>query len=356
MPPPDPLFLLRALKDPAAAARLDLAGWDLLLRQLRRTRLHPRLSVQLREAGLVDALPEQVRPHVAAGCVVAASQERTVRWEVDRIARALEGFDGDVVLLKGAAYVVAGLPLARGRFTSDVDILVEKGRLGEVERALLAHGWEPVKIDDYDQMYYRRWMHELPPMRHPEREAVVDVHHTILPETARLKPDAAELLRGAVPLAGRLKVLCPADLFLHSATHLFCEEMANPLRDLVDLADLAAHYGRTPSFWGDLEERARRLDLPRPLFSAVRYTGRLLDAPGGAAPGPKTLAWMDRLAGEAFSPEDPCRPRASAARARFLLYMRAHALRMPPLLLARHLLTKSFKRLFHREPAREAER
>ncbi|WP_164045505.1 nucleotidyltransferase family protein, partial [Serratia marcescens] len=65
----------------------------------------------------------------------------------------------------------------------DLDILVPRDRLDEVEAALLAAGWEWVKPDPYDDAYYRRWMHELPPLIHRERDRMIDVHHTILPLT-----------------------------------------------------------------------------------------------------------------------------------------------------------------------------
>jgi hypothetical protein len=41
--------------------------------------------------------------------------------------------------------------------------LVPRERLDDVQEALLAAGWEWVKEDAYDDLYYRRWMHELPP-------------------------------------------------------------------------------------------------------------------------------------------------------------------------------------------------
>ncbi len=47
---------------------------------------------------------------------------------------------------------------------------------------------EWIKSDPYDDLYYRRWMHELPPLVHSERGQLVDVHHTILPLTAGRSP------------------------------------------------------------------------------------------------------------------------------------------------------------------------
>src|SRR6185437_12077470 len=115
-----------------------------------------------------------------------------------------------VILLKGTAYAAAGLSPALGRSIGDLDILVPHAALPDVERALLGHDWEWVKEDDYDDSYYRRWMHELPPLIHKERDRMIDVHHTILPPTARRTPDAEALVQDRRPLENGLSVLSPA--------------------------------------------------------------------------------------------------------------------------------------------------
>jgi len=94
-----------------------------------------------------------------------------------------------------------------------------------------------------------------------------DVHHAILPKTARLKPDSAKLLAASHRLAGEpwLRVLAPVDMVLHAAAHLFLnEEFSNGLRDLVDLDSLLRHFGAEPGFWERLAARGRELDLARP--------------------------------------------------------------------------------------------
>ena len=126
---------------------------------------------------------------------------------------------------------------------------------------LLRAGWEPVKLDPYDQRYYRTWMHELPPLRHHRRRTVIDVHHTILPESGRLRPDPADLLQAARPTGdGPFRVLAPTDMVLHSAAHLFQDgTLGMGLRDLTDLDALLRHFGETPGFWSALVRRAERL-------------------------------------------------------------------------------------------------
>jgi hypothetical protein len=236
---------------------------------------------------------------------------------------------------------MAKLPPARGRIFHDVDIMVPKRTLDAVERALRWHGWFTTRLDEYDQRYYRQWTHELPPLRHIKRQTVLDVHHTIVPETARLRPDAKKLLAAALPLNGdtNLRIFAPADMALHSATHLFNEgEFENGLRDLVDLDDLLRHFGRAQSFWPELVERAQELDLIRPLYYALRYAQRILGTPVPeeilekacvGRPRGFTLPLMDAAFTRALAPDHPSCDTALTKPARFFLYVRSHYLRMP---------------------------
>jgi hypothetical protein len=52
-------------------------------------------------------------------------------------------------------------------------------------------------------------MHELPPLIHRERDRMIDVHHTILPLTARITPDADALIADSVLLENGLRILVP---------------------------------------------------------------------------------------------------------------------------------------------------
>lgn len=348
-------LLIQVLRAPARVASLDLGGWDLLLRQAASADLGASLGALLAEAGLLEAVPAAPRRHLDWADVAAARHRRAVRFEVEQIRRALDGLDLPLILLKGAAYALAGLPPAAGRIFSDVDILVPKERLGEVEAALMLHGWASAKLDPYDQRYYRDWMHELPPMEHIRRGNAIDVHHAILPQTARMRPDPALLRAAARPIAGSagLWTLAPADMVLHSAVHLFSEgETDHSLRDLLDLHRLLRHFGAAPGFWEELAPRAVRLELARPLFYALRYCTRLLgtpvpdqvlaDAAAAGRPSTPLLALMDALFLRSLAPRHPSCADRYTPLAASLIYLRGNWLRMPPLMLARHLLHKAF--------------
>jgi hypothetical protein len=350
--------LLQALKRPASAASLSLAEWDLLVRQARRAGLLARLWVLLDERGLLNTVPPQAAKHLQAARNISMGQHRFLRWAVELVRKSLADTGVPIILLKGIAYVMAKLPAARGRLFHDVDIMVPKEKLDITEQTLFRHGWLATELDEYDQRYYRQWAHELPPLRHLRRQAVLDVHHTIVPQTARYRPDAKKLLGAAQDLNGHkmLKILAPTDMVLHSATHLLNEgEFENGLRDLVDLDDLLRYFGEHPTFWLELLERAEELDLARPLYYALRYTHRILGTPvpeeiqqkaGLGRPWGLASPLMDAAFTRALAPDHPSCDTALTRPARFFLYVRSHYLRMPLHLLFPHLIRKAIKRRF----------
>lgn len=344
------------LREPDLVRHYGPADWELLLRQARRSNTLGRVWAALRAARLESAVPERVLPHLLSLERLSARHGVAVRWEARCLERALAPLEVPVVFLKGAAYLLAGLPAAQGRLFGDIDIMVPKEHLERAEGALLAAGWFNTHLDPYDQRYYREWMHELPPMRHITRQTTVDVHHTILPPTAGRRLEAAKLIASAVPLAGHRNafVLAPADMVLHSATHLFYEgEFANGLRDLTDLDALLRHLGAEPAFWDRLGERAGELDLERPLYYALRYVVRglrtpvprgFLDRVEPLGPGPAGRTLMDALFARALRPQHASCDDALGPLARWLLYVRAHRLRMPLRLLLPHLARKALRR------------
>ncbi|WP_298235086.1 nucleotidyltransferase family protein, partial [uncultured Azohydromonas sp.] len=316
--------------------------------------LHGRLALRLQALGLLEAVPEAPRAHLHAALLLARAQHEEIRREAQHLRRALAPLGLPLVLLKGAAYVLAGLPAAEGRLFSDTDILVPRERLAEVESQLQRHGWNfDPDLSAYDQHYYRAWTHELPPMTHRDRYTVVDVHHGLLPQTARHRPDPARLLAAAVPTALEgVRVLAPADMVLHAMTHLLRnEEFSHGLRDLWDIDALLRHFSAgTPAFWPALAERARELGLLRELHYGLRAAQRLLGtsvpasalrAAAVAAPGPALQALMDALWARALRCPHPGLRLPLTAPALALLYLRAHALRMPPGLLLRHAWVKT---------------
>ena len=356
-------LLVDALTNVTNVRNLSESEWDLLIRLARSANVISRLATTISEAEMMESIPQAPRLHLISNLVIATRQQRELSREIDEIAEALLEIDAPVVLLKGAAYTFAKLPVAKGRMVSDVDILVPHSALASVESALMMRGWVSAAKTPYDQHYYRTWMHELPPMCHFRRGTIIDVHHAILPTTAKLHPSSDSLLDSAIHSdhgSPKLAVLAPVDMLLHSATHLFHEsEFNNGFRDLVDLDSLIRHFGANADFWPKLIPRAVELELQLPLFYAFRYSKLILGTPIPL----NVQSELDQIA-DNFSFRmrlrclDFCFLRALrpahknvsdlySPLARWILYVRGHWLRMPPALLAYHLSRKFLINMTH---------
>ena len=322
----DARLLARALADPGDLP-LD-TDWTGLIAMARAEQLIDTLAYRL--DGL--PLPETVAMLFVDARAAAEQGRRAALWEAEMARRALGGICAPV-LLKGTAFVAAGLAAGRGRSIGDLDILVPHANLDAVEAALIAAGWEWVKPDAYDDAYYRRWMHELPPLIHRERDRMIDVHHTILPPTHRVTPDAEALIAASEPLANGLRVLAPNDMLVHAAAHLFADgDLAGGLRNLWDIHCLIDEFGTD-----GLEDSAAHHGLRGQVMRAARQAHCLF----GTAIPDTWRRWDSR---------DPLYQRRLLARdgwgratrpvTRLGFYVRSHWLRMPPPMLARHLWTK----------------
>jgi hypothetical protein len=326
-------LLVRALRDPDSVRDCDWMG---LVSAARAEQLIGSLAFRMEGR----TVPPRVATIFAAARRDAAHVRTRALWEAEMCRRALAPLGVPVLLMKGTAFHAAGLDASVGRSVGDLDILVPRNRLAAVEAALLEAGWEHVKpADGYDDSYYRRWMHELPPLIHRDRDRMIDVHHTILPLTARPRPDADALIEASIELENGLRILCPADIVVHAAAHLFADgDLAGGLRNLWDIDRLLREFD-SADFRPKLAERARLHQLEGPVARALRLSRLLYSTPLEKRDSP-SFSIADRvfearlLARNGWGQE-------KRKLLRFAFYLRGHWLRMPPLMLARHLWIKA---------------
>lgn len=329
----DARLLVRALRDPGSIGTCD---WSGLVSAARAEQLLGSLAFRIegREVpSRIAAIFEDARRD-------AAHARTQALWEAEMARRALAPLDVPMILMKGTAFHAADFQACIGRSVGDLDIMVPRASLDAVEAALLDAGWEHVKdAQGYDDSYYRRWMHELPPLIHGTRDRMIDVHHTILPLTARPRPDADAMIAASVTLDNGLRILCPADIIVHAAAHLFADgDLAGGLRNLWDIDRLLREFA-SPHFWRSLDERARLHQLHGPVARALRLASRLY-----ATPVDRNIAGRFRLTDRLFEARLLARNSWGQEKnkaLRFAFYIRGHWLRMPPLMLARHLWTKA---------------
>ena len=337
---------------------MSVSDWPGLLTRARQTGLIAQVEHLASDDNVGSSIPASAQRQLVDAKWFVRRNQTDIRFEVGCIVQALAGLGIDIVLLKGAAYLLAGLPPAAARISSDLDIMVEKRHIEKVEQTLLEKGWARNEMSDYDDRYYRQWMHELPPVWHPGRLFAIDIHHTIVPPTSRYSVSAGSLFEHVIPLdTPLLSVLGQADMVLHSGAHLFTEEFSAALRQLYDLHLLLEEFGTNNAFWTRLAARADHHGLGRILFYLLRYTIAVFETtvPAAAmvavsphAPNALILAVMDKLVIAAVSNANDDTAIPSAGFAQWCLYVRSHWLKMPPWQLLQHLSRKAWQNLANR--------
>ncbi len=355
-------LLVQALNGLEKFEGLDEVQWSLVIRQARHAMLLGHVYYRLENNGLLNTIPPAALKHLNSGKVHADKQLNDLHWEIKHLKEVATGLDFSFVLLKGSAYAITNHPASLGRIFSDIDLLVAKENINIAEKNLMLKGWIAGNKNEYDQKYYRQWMHEIPPLVHIFRRSIIDLHHNILPETTKASPDASQLIKQAVNIDNEenIKVLCYEDRVIHSATHLFYDgEFEHGLRDLVDLDAFIRHQKNPEEMEMRILKRALFLGLQRPVFYAFRYLKLILNTPiskaaitqseQNAKPNMVLLKVMDFLFFRALMPDHPSCNDAWTGFSRWIVYLRAHSLRMPLYLLIPHLFKKSLMRLTEKQ-------
>lgn len=339
--------LLDFLADRHSVEPLDPQAWSLLFAEVRACGLEARFAEAF-VAGVPQSMPAEFHAHLLAAQRRGSILKEDVGRELRLIEKALGSVKTHVVLLKGAAYVAAGLPAARGRVFSDIDVLVPKSFLSDAESALMRSGWMTRHLSDYDRRYYRDWSHEIPPMQHVRRGTIVDLHHSLIMPTCRISVDVQSMLDAIVPIAGegnwfRLK---NEDLVLHAASHLLLNaEFDRGLRDLWDIDLLVRHFSAgVGNFGHSVLQRADQVGLGRVVRQAFTLCDRFFGTPLPSQ-ALSEHGFVMSLLGAAIGTRHPdTRPYWQPLADRLLL-CRELNFRLPPHLLARHLWHKATKSL-----------
>ncbi|MFT7416427.1 MAG: hypothetical protein ACI9DS_001574, partial [Glaciecola sp.] len=160
---------------------------------LRKQKVLAKLAFLIFDKKLDKQLDDKTIRHLKNALKIAEKQKEQVFLEANEIMYILKPVSEFVVFLKGAAYSLNHSLAGQGRIYSDIDILVNKAQLTDCEQTLALHGWFGEKINDYDQRYYRKWAHEIPPLAHIHRGTIIDVHHNIIPIVSNDAPSALAL-------------------------------------------------------------------------------------------------------------------------------------------------------------------
>lgn len=339
-------------KNPGLVSQQD---WVLLVRVLRYQQCLARVGWRLKENGLLASLPDYAVNHIKNAELIAQKQYHQVHYEARLLQHLLQPVTSHLLFLKGAGYSLTDqAAVGIGRTYSDIDLLVDKQSLQQIEQELCLHGFFAEDLDEYDQKYYRQWSHEIPPLRHGNRGTLLDVHHNLLPLITGRAPDITLFFNHTQQTQLGFTVFTPAAMFLHSAVHLLLnEEIKHGFRDLTDLYLIVEQY-QAADFWQELLSLAINSGFTTELFLALRYNQKILnfivptyvsDQLQPYQPGKFQLHYLDFIFMHKLKPAHPCIATKADGLADTLLLIRGHYLKMPLWLLIKHLGRKLSRQL-----------
>ncbi|AMJ99168.1 hypothetical protein AVL55_13990 [Alteromonas macleodii] len=334
---------------------LSTSEWRDLILVARANSLLPRVaSILLSDSDNDFHIPPTAHAHLVASIRHETLFHNQVLHEVklvnSKVSRALTR---NLIVLKGAGYVIAGSKAAKGRIFSDIDLLLLKDDIPKVERALHLFGFVSDTDSEYDQKYYREWAHEIPPLRHLQRGTVLDVHHNIVPLVSGRAPDIEIFLKSTVKTEYGVEVLRPAAMFLHSAIHLFfSEEFTNGYRDLSDLSLLLDEIIDDDDEISYLFFLAENTGFENEIFLALRYLDRIFGRTipqditknfKQVPPSKIRLVVMDFIFGKVLAANHRLVDVKFRGLAQWLAFVRGHLLKMPFNILVKHTASKLWR-------------
>jgi hypothetical protein len=252
-------FLCHCLRSDVAAARelcqASAWSWERLFQTATEEAVLPALAFAVHE-GLDISAPSEVSDFLAA--ILSLNRERNQRiWrELSAAVELLNNIGIHPVLLKGAAYLAAGVYSDLGiRYLVDLDLLIPETQLLRAFQYLLESGYSYDKSDQFGQ-----FRHHYPPLR--KASVAIELHHKLGLGPCQSILPAEEVIENAAPveLDGiRFRVPSPthqvAHLVMHSQIqHPYNERIWPPLRALYDLLRLQRRFPDAIN-WAELTHR-----------------------------------------------------------------------------------------------------
>ncbi len=184
----------------------------------------------------------------------------------------------EVIVLKGAALAETVYPNRVLRAMTDIDLLVRKEKLAEVETKLVAMGYvleERGKTKEFYQQHHYHWEFR------GRSAANIEIHWQLGRPTGPFRIDMDGLWERAQPtqIAGvEALALSPEDLLLHLCQHVWKHNLIGGIRPFCDIAETARCYGDRIN-WRKLNALSSQMQMNPCAYLGLRLAKELLDAP-----------------------------------------------------------------------------
>ncbi|HMF79211.1 MAG TPA: nucleotidyltransferase family protein [Bryobacteraceae bacterium] len=246
----------RAAREQMQDSRWD---WESLFAAASEEAVLPALYGFTRKLQFDESLPVPVAEFLSQVETLNAERNAAIMEEVKHAVRLLNEAGIQPVLLKGVAYLVAGMyDTWAARYLADVDLLIPETQLDQAARILIQNGFEPDESD-----VFAHFRHHHPPLRR-HGSIHLELHRELTVHKAGVLLPVHEILDSATAfdLEG-IKFLTPCPehmmthLIMHSQLqHPYNERIWPPLRAMYDLVLLHRRFGGEID-WNRIQDRFR---------------------------------------------------------------------------------------------------
>jgi hypothetical protein len=233
--------------------------------------LAPLTFYRVRESGMLGDLATDAATALRTSYYSAAAQHALLSAALHALLAELSLYNIQPIVLKGMALSSTLYPTPAARPVSDLDLLIERSQVADVQQALLRLGYQDsLGLKPESHVAYSN--HLRMQQGYAGRQTVnVEAHWQLVHNPGYVQYLDVDLFRRRAQLTildgCPALVLEPADQLLHACAHLLLHHSQNPrLLWLLDLRLLVERYGTTWD-WAEIVHRAAMLHVA----AALRY-------------------------------------------------------------------------------------
>ncbi len=266
-------------KNTAGLLQLSPSDWDRVIEQSAWHGVLPLLYQSAKVLGPGISISASILQELREKYLLSALENLRLYHQLSEVLRALQNDGIPVIALKGAhlAEVVYGNIALRPM--SDIDLLVKKEDLPEVEEKMfgLGYGYGPFAYTNKSWIAERAGNFAYVPAN---KGVVVEVHWSIGP-TSPFNIDTECLWERSRPITIvgiPVSVLSPEDLLLHLCLHTaFRNAFVTGLLHFCDIVKAIQHY-QDELDWEQLQRRISQWGVARPVYLTLSLARELLQA------------------------------------------------------------------------------
>ncbi len=231
-------------------------NWQKVLTLARQNGIVTLFYYNLKKTGREDLIPTKIRQEFEKSYFGISLQNICYFGELKKILLLLSSSGIEVVILKGMMLAHKVYANAALRPMADIDVLVKKQDVDQVENLLLGAGY--MIGTGLNPRWYREHHHHLAPFHNPRSGICLEVHYDLLSPRKGIHLEINKVWQRAETerIDGiDTKILCAEDMLTHLCLHLFVSTCVGRIKHLVDIAQLLG-YVKEDIDWDMIEKEA----------------------------------------------------------------------------------------------------